>query len=164
MPSSVEIIGKFSFSNCKNLASIHLTNVKNIKDSALENCTALITIDMPKVEIIDDQAFYNCKSLKELTLPSTIKIIGEAFSFTKINKINYLGTIEQYCKIVLPNNSYPLDNIHKAKLYFNNELVGPHLNDPRRHHQTLSKRFFKSIQHLISLLTFNINRYRQHSF
>lgn len=130
LPSSVEIIGKFSFSNCKNLASIHLTNVKNIKDSALENCTALITIDMPKVEIIDDQAFYNCESLKELTLPSTIKIIGEAFSFTKINKINYLGTIEQYCKIVLPDNSYPLDNIHKAKLYFNNELVGPHLTIP----------------------------------
>ena len=152
LPDSVETIGAYSFASCKNLTSIHLTSVKDINEGALEYCASLVTLDMPKVENIGEDAFYNCESLTELTLPSTIKTIGEAFSFTKINKVNYLGSVEQYCNVVLPDNSYPLDNVHKAKLYFNGELVGPHLVIP----EGITKLYHNAFSNQSSILSVSL--------
>ena len=69
-------------------------------------------------------AFYNCSNVESITFENSITSIGNYafYGCTKLTNVNYLGTIDEWCKISFGNsNSNPL--CHNAKLYLNGELV-----------------------------------------
>lgn len=107
-PSSLSIIGEYSFKECTSLQQIVIpSSVSLIKNGAFCNCSSLRQISIPSsVEHIDDEVFKECSSLiqisfeaqsslnsignscfkkccslKKITIPSSVNKIGEdAFS------------------------------------------------------------------------------------
>ncbi|MBQ8739628.1 MAG: leucine-rich repeat protein [Clostridia bacterium] len=66
----------------------------------------------------------DCRSITSITIPSSITSMkyGAFEDCPSIERVNYLGTIEQWCNISFDNSSSnPLSN--GAKLYLNGELV-----------------------------------------
>jgi hypothetical protein len=77
-------IGQYSFSNCKNLTSVDVTNdITVIGAKAFYSCTNLTSIDIPiNVTDIGSYAFYNCSSLSTVSLPDQLAILGDdAFGY-----------------------------------------------------------------------------------
>ena len=135
---NIKIVIQRVFDNCKKLNTINylgtLENWLKIDFKAsITSCTKNIYIN--NSEIIDliipegtieikDNAFNNFKSIKSVTLPSSIKMIGlDAFlGCDNIKKVNYLGDISSWCRIVFKNNlSNP--SIYSFNIYFNNILL-----------------------------------------
>ncbi|MCH5303445.1 MAG: leucine-rich repeat protein [Ruminococcus sp.] len=81
---TVTIIGKYSFSWCKNLTSVTIPNtVQNIGSEAFSSCTSLTDVTIGNsVERIGSWAFGNCKNLASVTIGKNVKRIEEnAFAF-----------------------------------------------------------------------------------
>ncbi len=100
----VEIIGSYSFSDCKNLETVYIPysvqfidscafrncrklkrviinwwycGVESIDACAFSGCTNLESIELPEsLTEIGDFAFADCTNLKNITLPSSLKTIG----------------------------------------------------------------------------------------
>lgn len=80
IPSSVTSIGSRAFSNCRKLSNVLIPNsVTKIGNQAFEYCHGLTDVTIPDSLIdIGDYIFYYCSCLKN---------------------INYIGTIESWCKM-----------------------------------------------------------------
>ena len=123
LPNTLEIIGKSSFAECKNLHNIEIPfTVYSIGEGAFSS-SSLITINLPRklkkiskytfywcsllseinipknVEVIEDYAFYNCDSLKELIIPENVKSIGN----------NAFGACDRIRKIIIPKSVIKLN-------------------------------------------------------
>ena len=129
--SNIESIGHFAFYNCENLKTISLYNITgDIGRCAFQNCACLQNIVIPNgIEKIWAAAFNGCVSLESVTLPSTIKEIGYyVFEYCpKLSKIDYIGTLEDWCKIdlgaFLDRPFYENYEISPVSLYVNGEAV-----------------------------------------
>ena len=97
LPESITTIGNDAFWRCKNLASINLGSVRNIKDRAFGytalsevdlssltsagsnflNVSDLQTVELPKVKKLGSYAFAQCYNLKEIILSDSLTSIGE---------------------------------------------------------------------------------------
>lgn len=106
VPNSVTSIGERAFLGCDNLKSINIPNgVTTIEESTFGGCDALTNVVLPEgVIIIGDYAFNYC-GLTEVTIPASVKSIGSMAFFTcsKLEKVNYLGTIDQWAQITFEN-------------------------------------------------------------
>jgi hypothetical protein len=71
IPSSIECIGSYSFSQCRNLAFLAFESrpaVTVLGASAFERCSSLVSICLPSsIQIIGNKCFFECKSLSNLT-------------------------------------------------------------------------------------------------
>ncbi len=79
LPSTLHIIGNFSFRNCTSLKEITLpSGVTVIGDRAFYGCTGLTGISLSDgITSIEYGAFYNCEALEEITIPSSVEAIGD---------------------------------------------------------------------------------------
>jgi len=101
VPTTVDTIGNYAFSNCLNLLDVTLPQtLKSIGEGAFEYCQAIKTFTIPSnvrtvgassfsscitldsisilspLTEIADYTFYNCTSLNKISLPQTVKSIG----------------------------------------------------------------------------------------
>ena len=126
--SKIIKIGDRAFENCKQLKSIsyqykiplnndaYMENeynslpntIKEIGEGAFCGCTSLDEIKLPYgIKKIPNYLFKDCRSLFKVEIPETVTLIGiGAFQDCKqLSKIFYQGTVEQWKKIKLCNDS-----------------------------------------------------------
>ena len=93
LPNSITSIGASAFSGCTSLSSpITIpTGEKIIPNNAFANCSALTSVTIPEgVEEIGRNAFSGCTNLKEQILPSSIKKLG-IYCFYNCNNLNSIN-------------------------------------------------------------------------
>lgn len=78
IPSSVEIIADYAFSNAKGLINIELSdNLESIGNNAFLNCTSLKSVNIGnRVESIGFKAFCNCTSLESIIIPDSVTYLN----------------------------------------------------------------------------------------
>lgn len=78
VPSTVKRIGASSFSECRELTSVVISEgVTVIEDHAFQNCRALKEISLPStLKEIGELAFLYCQQLPSITLPKGLTTIG----------------------------------------------------------------------------------------
>lgn len=122
IPESVVSVGVGAFENCGKLAELTVADgVTAIGDRAFSDC-GFENLTLPNsVVSIGNNAFDNCEKLKSITIPAGIKTIGaNAFNFCrKLEKINYLGTIDQWAEITFGEDAL----LYAKNLYINDALV-----------------------------------------
>ena len=126
-----KLIGENTFSDCNNLLNLEIpASVITICTNAFSNYaqeTALQSVTFAKnsnLQRIGFAAFAGCENLTAIELPAGLKFIdGYAFDLCySLNKVNYLGTIDQWVEIDFYN--YSSNPLFIAKnLYINNVLV-----------------------------------------
>ena len=121
LPSSLTSIGLQTFLGCSGLTGeLEIPEgVTSIGRSAFQSCSGLTELVIPEgVTSIESQAFYICSGLTSVSLPSSLTSIGGgAFSScSSLKSMNYLGTIEQWCKIEFMG-SYSNPTYYTHKLY-----------------------------------------------
>jgi hypothetical protein len=100
IPASVSNISTHAFSLCYSLKSISLLGPVKIGDSAFYNCTALENIDLSYATVIQNGAFYYCENLTTVKLSTnTTEIWDQVFSYTKLQTVNFEGTMEEWEKV-----------------------------------------------------------------
>ncbi|MBE6885778.1 MAG: leucine-rich repeat domain-containing protein [Ruminococcaceae bacterium] len=99
IPSSVKIIGKAAFQNCRNMKSVTLpAGITEIGSSAFSNCMSLESIALPsELKTIPNNGFSHCISLEEIIIPEGVTTIGEyAFSGCKsLKSVTLPSTLTQ---------------------------------------------------------------------
>lgn len=84
IPSSVQEIGKFAFSECKDLTEVTFSQnskLEIINIYAFESCNKLVSIDIPESVVnIEEKAFYKCKNLKTINFSedSQLNVISDS--------------------------------------------------------------------------------------
>ena len=95
LPSTLQIIGDYAFSNCESLSHITIPeNVMYIGQYAFYN-TKLKALDLPDgLKIIDTCAFNNCYLLESLKLPTKLQYLGDyALGNTRIAQITIPASV-----------------------------------------------------------------------
>ena len=119
IPEGVFSVGRASFQNCLNLASVSLpSTLRAIGDNAFNSCGKLERIVIPdRITVIAESTFYRCLQLREVTLPTGLKSIGElAFAVTGLEKLDLPLGLESIGRqafygnrnlvsVALPNNT-----------------------------------------------------------
>lgn len=117
IPNSVTSIGSCAFRNCDNLKVIQLlTNNTNfcIEDGVLYNKDKSSLILVP----------YG-KKYDTLTIPASVKRCEDCSISDNIEKVNYLGSVDEWARISFGENTFRTVNPARitGDLYINNELV-----------------------------------------
>ena len=107
--------------------------VTEIKHHAFYGCSSISSLTIPNSTItIGEAAFAGCNGMTSATIGNSITSIGrDAFGgCTALVRVNYSGTISQWCNIdflyySFENNEYPSANplYHAHYLYINDSLV-----------------------------------------
>ncbi len=84
--SHIQEIERLSFSGCKNLQNIDLSNIKVIGRNAFADCESLTSVTIYAADVYGG-AFYGCSTLKEVQLMDTKTIGSYAFAETAIQSI-----------------------------------------------------------------------------
>ena len=97
--NGVTAIGKYVFENCKNLVSVNIADsVKTIDWGAFDD-TAITSIVIPNGVTTVEYLFSGCNKLETVTLPVSVTVLNAAFSSRETPlKVDYLGTLEQWCE------------------------------------------------------------------
>lgn len=114
IPSSVKLIKKLAFDDCKQLTKVTLSNgLEDIEKSAFSGASSLKSITIPEgIKIIREGAFFGCKELKEVNLPSSVGVLeGDSFfNCETLSKINLENLYE------IDESAFgdtPLEHIHR---------------------------------------------------
>ncbi|MBQ3922196.1 MAG: leucine-rich repeat protein [Spirochaetales bacterium] len=146
IPASVNTILSYAFSGCKNISSVYykgsLEQWLNIDfgssgvlyaqssyngsgNGGLYINGELVTeVTIPDgITEIKPYVFEGNKKLTKLTIPASVTKIGGSsfYNCTNLTRVDYTGTIEQWCNIDFANNAYLLK--YGAELYINDTLV-----------------------------------------
>lgn len=118
IPDGVTEIKQGAFEGASNLVRIEFPErLKKIESFAFERCTNLQTkILFPEgFEEVGDYAFLACKNVTRISLPKSLLTCGrDIFNSTKLEKIYYHGTQEEWEKIA---HSFP----ESATIFFEKE-------------------------------------------
>jgi len=109
------------------------SDVTSVKSKAFKDCTALFSVDFGEgVVTIGDQAFVGCTSIEKVTYHSNTTNFGSQTFFSttyggykgNIKFIDYIGTIEDWCKLSFANMTahpfyYARFNSYTAEISFN---------------------------------------------
>ena len=71
-------IGKYAFSECKNIDNIYFDHVKSIGDCAFDNCTSLRYVRLNGIEQMGNSVFSHCTALEDVTLDTSLKIFDSS--------------------------------------------------------------------------------------
>ena len=139
IPNSVTSIGDYAFAYCVSLTSVTIGNsVTSIGDGAFEDCSALskpiysshyfvyLPISYEGSYAIPDgiskiaSGAFHCEFLTSITIPNSVKYIENgAFYCKHLNKTNFVGDIDDWCKIKFDSN--PIE--YSKNFYLNDVLV-----------------------------------------
>ncbi len=104
LSNGIPYVGIDSFNGCTSLREITFPDsVTEILEGAFARCTSLTNVTLPSgMTLIAPRVFCACTGLKEITIPSSVtKVMASAFAeCTELKDINFLGTKEQWEKIV----------------------------------------------------------------
>ena len=91
IPSDVNVIGMYAFSDSVNLTDIVIgNNVTSIAEMAFAHCRGLTSIEIPSsVNSIGKSAFFDCGNLTQMTLP----FVGENKEGTSVGANTFFGYI-----------------------------------------------------------------------
>ncbi|MBO5312338.1 MAG: leucine-rich repeat protein, partial [Clostridia bacterium] len=122
----VTSIGGWAFNYCSSLTSIEIPNsVTSIGERAFYGCTGLTSIEIPNsVTSIGEYAFYKCEDLLSVTMGNGVTSVGKSvfYNCEALTKVDYLGTIEQWCNISFGDkNANP--TYYANNLYINGALL-----------------------------------------
>ena len=100
IPNSVITIGSGAFDGCTGLTSVTIPN-SVINLSGFAGCSGLTSVTIGNsVRTIGGGAFYNCTGITTISIPnSVVSIGGGAFYGSGLTRVNYTGTIAQWCNI-----------------------------------------------------------------
>lgn len=107
--------------------------VIGIADYAFENCSEITKVTIPNGVInLEQSPFYGCSGLTEITIPGSVKYIGENFfgGYSQNVKVNYEGTLAQWCDIEFDSPSSTPWMLSKLEVYINGSPLGPDLVIP----------------------------------
>lgn len=118
IPETMRVLGKDTFTKCKNLESVTIMNgLQTIGNSAFLGCVNLNNVEIPKsVKTIEYSAFMNCSNLREITLDCGLTSV-EHYAFAACENIRiYINDIASWCKINFADfSANPLS--HNGVLY-----------------------------------------------
>jgi predicted DsbA family dithiol-disulfide isomerase len=104
IPSSVEVICEYCFSNCKSFASVIFdsdTKVSRFEGDVFSG-SGLTSIHIPSsVEVICEFCFSDCKSLASVTFDSDTKVLRfdwHAFAWSGLTSIHIHSSVEVICE------------------------------------------------------------------
>ncbi len=106
IPDGIKKIDDYTFSNCKNLKTVKLSeDVKIIDNGAFENCEKLSTINLENVEEIGWDAFKNDKSLAgNLSLKNVTTVETRAFyGCSSIQSVEFSDSLQKLGQCSLDN-------------------------------------------------------------
>lgn len=89
IPEGVDKIGTTTFGGCSALENVELpSTLKSTGFNAFRDCISLKEISLPKGLIeLNDGTFYGCKALSQAELPKCLEIIGDwAFAYTNLKR------------------------------------------------------------------------------
>ena len=112
IPDSVTHIKQNLFMNCINLKKVTFpTRVVEFGDQIFEGCTSIQRVAVPYgVTELVYREFAGCSELEEVVLPAVTKIDEAVFAGdTKLKKIYYRGSQEQWLNIEKGGNAFPKD-------------------------------------------------------
>lgn len=155
--STPALYSKSLYIDGENVTEVAITgaDIKAISNYAFFDFEYITKVIVPNsVETIGALAFGNCSSLKEVELGSGItNIYGNAFNkCVKIEKVNYMGTVGQWAKIVFAiNTSNPIT--YAKSLHINGNLL-TEINDVSTNHiSEISKYAFYNCGKLTKVIT-----------
>jgi len=106
IPSSVQVISKGAFSNCKKLTAMNIPNsVTIIGPSAFLKCSGLTAITIPnQVQKLSYGIFEGCSNLKSINIPVSLvyvdeSVLGPWWSTIRFNTVFYQGSQEKWEKL-----------------------------------------------------------------
>ncbi|MGM9544251.1 MAG: leucine-rich repeat domain-containing protein [Romboutsia timonensis] len=111
IPDSVTSIGDYAFRDCKRLTSVLIPgSTTSISICAFNNCESLTSVTIGNgVKNINYMAFSNCSRLTSVVIPDSVTSIKhESFKgCDKLNSVTYLGTIANWNKISIYDDTFP---------------------------------------------------------
>ena len=123
--NNVVTIGASAFERCSGITEVIFNEkLKEIEDYAFSECTKIEKLDFGNaLESIGAEAFYYNTSLTNVLLPKTLKFLGaKAFGLHYLErKIDFTGTIEDWCKISFGGPCFP--NFKNYTLTFYSKLL-----------------------------------------
>ena len=116
LPDKLQNIGIGAFQDCTELQKIVLpASVSTIQEYAFDNCVNLqsLKLNHTKITELSDSVFAYCSNLKRVFLPKTLtSISSQAFwKRNSLEKIIYMGTIEDWNKITISTGNTYLNNV-----------------------------------------------------
>lgn len=116
LPDKLQNIGIGAFQDCTALQKIVLpASVSTIQEYAFDNCVNLqsLKLNHTKITELSDSVFAYCSNLKRVFLPKTLtSISSQAFwKCNSLEKIIYMGTIEDWNKITISTGNTYLNNV-----------------------------------------------------
>ncbi len=112
MAESVKAVENNALEGCVNIMSMLLSkNIEYIGRNAFSDCISLRVLTLPEeLKCLDFGAFNGCKNLREIKMFNKVENIeGAAFIHTRINIVNYVGSILDWLSINFTNSlSNPL--------------------------------------------------------
>ncbi len=123
LPASIKTIESQAFMDCVNLSNINLNYIEIIEDGAFHNCTSLSAVDLSSAKIIEDGAFSiggpseYAEAITSINFSNKLEYLGGIALFGNVEKINYTGSFEDWCKTEIKNLP------EATVIYINNELI-----------------------------------------
>lgn len=116
LPDKLQNIGIGAFQDCTALQKIVLpASVSTIQEYAFDNCVNLqsLKLNHTKITELPDSVFAYCSNLKRVFLPKTLtSISSQAFwKCNSLEKIIYMGTIEDWNKITISTGNISLNGV-----------------------------------------------------
>lgn len=119
--NGLKTIDSYAFVGCESLKEIKIKDgIESIGHGAFQGCRAVEYVEIGEgIEILNAYTFEALISLREIKLPSTLKSYKEPlFLFdTKLEKVYYGGTVEQWLEFINSAYPYTCDDYDKVRIY-----------------------------------------------
>lgn len=98
--SKVEVLGAYSFYNCKSLATLDLSKILAIGANAFDSCESLESANLTKLRNTGKEAFRNCTSLASVVLDKATQLSYAMFAKSGLKEVDVYSQridIPAYC-------------------------------------------------------------------